>query len=350
MSNKEVFFTLLRAGLWENEVRLLPCNNIDFSQVLRLAEEQAVVGLVTVGLEYVQNVAEPQTVKLLFVGESMQIEQTNLAMNKFIAEVNAKMRNAGIFPLLVKGQGIAQCYERPLWRASGDIDLLFDAKNYNKAIKLLKPLASNCKQEGRYSKHLGLSVGQWYVELHGTMRSGLSSRVDKEIDVVLEDIFKNNKVRIWQNEETEVNLPAVDNDVFLIFTHFIKHFYKERLTLRQLCDWCRLLWTYRDEIDAELLAKRLLKVCLMSEWRAFAALAVDYLGMPVEAMPLYENTKRWHKKGEKILHFVLNADNLNKFQRTSIIASFFPRNTIKFIPSIIFNVNGLKLKERLLSA
>lgn len=350
MNSQDAFFALLRAGLWEKEVQLLPYNDIDYSQIIHIAEEQAVVGLVTAGLEHVSDVNVPQTVILLFVGKSMQIEQTNLAMNQFIVELVAKMNDEGICSILVKGQGLAQCYERPLWRASGDIDLLFDAKNYNKAIKLLKPLASNCKQEGRYSKHLGLSVGQWYVELHGTMRSGLSSRVDKEIDVVLEDIFKNNKVRIWQNEETEVNLPAVDNDVFLIFTHFIKHFYKERLILRQLCDWCRLLWTYRDEIDAELLAKRLLKACLMSEWRAFAALAVDYLGMPVEAMPLYENTKRWHKKGEKILHFVLNADNLNKFQRTSIIARFFPRNTIKFIPSIIFNVNGLKLKERLLSA
>ena len=341
---------MLRAGLREKEVRLLPYNEIDYSQIIHIADEQAVVGLVTAGLVHVSDVNVPQTVKLLFIGKSMQIEQTNLAMNQFIGEVVTKMRNAELFPLLVKGQGIAQCYERPLWRASGDIDLLFDAENYNKAINLLKPLASGCKSEGRYSKHLGLTIGPWYVELHGSMRSGLYSRVEKEIDALLEDTFKNNKVRTWKNGESAVYLPSPNNNVFIVFTHFIKHYHKERLTLRQLCDWCRLLWTYRDEIDAELLEKRLQRAGLMNEWRAFATLAVDYLDMPVEAMPLYENTKRWHKKGEKILHFVLNADKLNKFQRTSIIARFFPHNTIKFIPSVIFNVNGLKLKERLLSA
>ena len=346
MNSQDAFFALLRAGLWGKEVRLLPCNDINYSQIFRLAEEQVVVGLVTAGLGHVQDFAVPQTVKLLFVGKSMQIEQTNLAMNQFIGEVVTKMRNAELFPLLVKGQGIAQCYERPLWRASGDIDLLFDEKNYNKAIKLLKPLASNCKQEGRYSKHLGLSVGQWYVELHGTMRSGLSSRVDREIDAVLGDTFKNHKVRVWNDGETAVNLPLPDNDVFIVFTHFIKHFYKERLTLRQLCDWCRLLWTYRDEIDAELLSERLQMAGLMNEWRAFATLAVDYLDMPVEAMSMYVNDIRWHKKGEKILSYLMNLHT----QKLKNVGQIFPSSTMKFLPSIFFNLNGLKIKERLLSA
>lgn len=31
----------------------------------------------------------------------------------------------------------------------------------------------------------------------------------------------------------------------------------------------------------------------LGEWRAFAALAVEYLGMPVEAMPLYSPSARW---------------------------------------------------------
>ena len=38
---------------------------------------------------------------------------------------------------------------------------------------------------------------------------------------------------------------------------------------------------------------------LMSEWLAFAALGVDHLGMPVEAMPMYSGEKRWKRKAEE---------------------------------------------------
>ena len=57
--------------------------------------------------------------------------------------------------------------------------------------------------------------------------------------------------------------------------------------LRQFCDWCRLLWTYRRSINVGLLEARLNEMGLVSVWKAFGAFAVEYLGMPGEAMPLY---------------------------------------------------------------
>lgn len=349
--NQQSLIALVKAGLWEKEVRLLPYNDIDYSQVLRIAEEQSVVGIVTAGLEHVQDIVVPQIVKLLFVGKSMQIEQTNLAMNQFIADAVFKMNEAGINSVLVKGQGIAQCYERPLWRASGDVDFFFSKDEYDKAVVSFQKLnKASVVQNARYTKSFGVVIEPWFVELHGTLRNGLSSRMDREIDEVQEDTFRNGQFRIWRDGNTEVFLPEANNDVFLVFVHFVRHFYKERATLRQLCDWCRLLWTYRENFDAELLAKRLRNAGLMSEWKAFAALVVGWIGMPSEVMPLYEDDKRWHKKGEKILNYILNSNKSNKIQRTSAIAKIFSCNTIKFIPSIFFNVNGLKIKERLLSA
>lgn len=56
---------------------------------------------------------------LQWIGEVQVIEQRNKAMNQFVAELIEKLRKADIYALLVKGQGIAQCYEKPLWRCSG---------------------------------------------------------------------------------------------------------------------------------------------------------------------------------------------------------------------------------------
>ena len=341
------FLEMIRAGLWEKEARLLRFGEVDYEEIMRFAEEQSVDGLVTAGLEHVVDTEVPQEVLLQFIGLSLQQEQRNTAMNIFIAEIIENMRQMGIYTLLVKGQGIAQCYERPLWRTSGDVDLLLSHENYKKAKEYLLPLSSSNKCEERYSQHLGMDIGEWYVEIHGSMRSGLSESVDREIDNAQKDMFYSGKVRSWENGKTQVFLPGVDDDVFIVFTHFIKHFYKEGLGLRQVCDWCRLLWTYRDKVDVRLLEKRLRRAGLMNEWRGFAALAVDWLGMSKEVMPLYSPEKKWQKKGDKIVRFILNGYSGNKYRDTLQIARIYPWNTIQFLPGILFHLNWMKVKERL---
>lgn len=347
-NNQQAFFELMRAGLWEKEARLSQFDKVDYEEIMRLAEEQVVVGLVTAGMEHIVDAKVPQMDLLQFVGQSLHLEQTNSTMNTFIAKIVGKMQKAGIYALLVKGQGIAQCYERPQWRTSGDVDFFLSKDNFEKAKDFFLPLSSCNKPDRQYSKELGLTIDNWLVELHGSLRTGLSSRVDKIIDLVQRDVFYGGNVRAWQNGETTVFIPAVDNDVFFVFTHFLKHFYKERgVTLRQMCDWCRLLWKFRESVNHRLLEARIRKAGLMSEWRAFSALAVDWLGMPGEAMPLYRKDKKWSKKADKIIAFILKGGEWRKLQDTLLVGSIFPLSTLRFAPGILFNVNWLKIKERL---
>ncbi len=203
-NHKEVFFALLRAGLWGNEACLLQYGKYDLSRVSRWSASQSVAGLVTAGMELVQDKKVPKDQVLPLVVQTMQIEQRNRAMNQFICKTVGKMRENGIYTLLVKGQGIAQCYERPLWRQSGDIDFLLSEKNYRKAKDFLLPLSSNRKNEERYSQHLGISIDSWYVEIHGSMRTGLSRRIDKMVDEVQKDTLNLGQVRTWHNEEVDV--------------------------------------------------------------------------------------------------------------------------------------------------
>ena len=96
----------------------------------------------------------------------------------------------------------------------------------------------------------------------------------------------------------------------------------------------------------------------MSEWKAFGAFAVDYLGMPSEALPIYSDNNRWKRKADKILDFVMMAGNfghnrdmsyqskypyvIRKFfsMRMRIIdlirhSRIFPLDSLKFFPKII---------------
>lgn len=317
--NQQAFFELLRAGLWEKDARLSPYKEIDYSTIMRLAEEQSVGGLVAAGLEHLVDVKVPQVLALQFAGQAIQLEQRNKAMNAFIADLIDNLRKEDIYAILVKGQGIAQCYEKPLWRSSGDVDLLLSESNYERAKDFLSPLASDLETEYTHFKHQGMTVDGWVVELHGTLHSRLSKRVDDGIDAAQRELFYSGKVRSWMNGGTQVFLPAPDEDVIFVFTHILHHFFFEGIGLRQICDWCRLLWTYRGSLNYGLLESRIRKMGLMSEWKAFAAFAVKWLGMPVEAMPLIESNDNHNsnldKKADKICKFVLEVGNFGHKQR-----------------------------------
>ena len=307
--NIQVFLSLVRAGLWEHDVQLASFGKIDFNDVYRLAAEQSVVGLVAAGIEHIIDVKVPQEVALTFAGSALQLEQQNKAMNQFIGVLIEKLRAADIYALLVKGQGIAQCYERPLWRSCGDIDFFLSPDNYNKAIEYLSPLASSVGVFEVYKCHLPLTIDNWEVELHGSLRSGLWAKLDKVIDEVQSDVFYGGNVRSWINDYTQVFLPRADEDIIFVFSHILQHFFKEGVGLRQICDWCRLLWTNHDVLNVAMLESRLKRSGIMTEWKCLSALAVKYLGMPSDVLPFYSSNRKWLNKASRIMDSVLETGN-----------------------------------------
>ena len=97
----------------------------------------------------------------------------------------------------------------------------------------------------------------------------------------------------------------------------------------------------------------------MNVWKGFAAFAVDYLGMPVEAMPLYSSGKNWKRKADKICSFILEVGNFGHNRDSSYYANeskimrkaysferrcgdmvrhakIFPIETFRFFPYMIY--------------
>jgi len=317
-NNQQVFFALVRAGLWEEkEVRLLPYGDIKWPEIYRLATEQSVLGLVLAGLEY-SDLKPPKVLLLQWIGELQVIEQRNKDMNAFVAELIEKLRKEDVYTILVKGQGIAQCYERPLWRASGDIDFFLSENNYQKAKTLLIPQSDSVDAEVVSNKHIGMTVKGWMVELHGSLCNSLSKRINKTLNEIQNDVFYGGIVRSWINNNTQVFLMGVDGDVIYIFVHFLGHFYKGGVGLRQICDWCRLIWKYKESLNYALLEARIKKMGLKTEWKAFAAFAVDYLGMPSDTMPLYSSDAKWKRKAKRICSFIMGVGNMGWIFRSIV--------------------------------
>lgn len=358
----KTFFALLRAGLWADtnlDVNLNPNDYIDWEKVYQLAEEQSVIGFVLAGIEH-SNVKPPQEFLLQWIGEVQMLEQQNKEMNKFVANLIEKLRKNDIYTLLLKGQGLAQCYEKPLWRCCGDVDLFLSDDNYNRAKKLLVPIASEVEKEYVREKHLGMTIDSFVVELHGTLRSGLSSQIEKGLDEIKRAVFYEGKARSWMNGRTMVFMLNADEDVVYVFTHMLQHFFKEGLGLRQVCDWCRILYRYRSELNIRLLESRIKRMGLLVEWKAFGAFAVEYLGMPKEAMPFFSDDQKWKKNVDKICAFILEVGNMGHNRDVSYFEKYpyvirkcfslgrrcgdlirhtriFPMDSLRFFPRIMFN-------------
>lgn len=358
--NQDPFFTLLRAGLWEQEVSLAAYGAVDYDALFERAREQAVVGLITAGLERVTE--GPPTAEEMrpFREEVLDLEACNADMNAIVAWLVERLTEEQVHTVLMRGPGVAQYYARPLWRAVGDIDLLLDEDDYERARTLLSPLAQSMGPEGKSTLHQGLEFDTWDLELHGTLRTRLFPRIDYVMDALHFEILSRDCVRIWNNEGVDVAVPDFDCDSILIFTHFLNHFYRGGVGLRQVCDWCRLLWTGREAIDRSILGQRLESMGLMDEWKAFGALAVEVLGLSADAMPFYAPSRKGSRKAERILAFILKSGNFGRKRGTGYYkkypywvrkaismgrrvgdlchhAAIFPRDALRFFPHIFFN-------------
>ena len=381
----------MRFGLWEDASLLLTAyglldsaDKIDWGKILDLAEEQSVVGLLAAGIEVVKGAwlklhgahLVPKPMALQFIGRTVLLEQRNQAMNYFIGGLVEKMREAGIYTVLVKGQGVAQCYERPLWRSCGDVDLFLCEDDYANAKVFLSPLVSSVNEEFVREKHLSMTIDGWTLELHGHLYGGLSPKVDEVLRTLQHETFESKEtpemthnVRIWKNGDTDVPLLSAENDTFYVFTHILQHFYKGGIGLRQICDWCRLLYTYRESLNVGLLESRIMQAGLMREWKAFGAFAVNYLGMPIEAMPFLniDECTSLKKKADRICRFIMEVGNFGHNRDTSYYGRYpfvvrkaisawrrtkdifhhimiFPIDSLRFFPYILWN--GLRSAAR----
>lgn len=354
----EAFFALIKGGLWEQDVMLSQLGAVDYDKVYRLASEQSVVGLLAAGIEHIIDDIPPKALVLEIVGESLQLEQRNSAMNLFVAGLVEKMRKADIYTLLLKGQGIAQCYERPLWRTCGDIDFFLSDSNYTKAKFFLAPLASNIEPENEYDKHIGYTIDTWIVELHGSLRGDVLYKIDKVLDEVEKDVFYGGDVRSWINNGTQVFIPGINNDIIFVFSHILDHFFHGGIGIRQICDWCRLLWVYKDKIDVTQIETRLKAAGIMTEWLAFAALAVNYLGISSDAVPLYDDSKKWSAKAKRIVDFIILTGNfghnrdksyyLNRSYITRKIISLCRHTSDSIVYLQIFPLDSIKIWAKML--
>jgi hypothetical protein len=305
------FFALLRSGLW-NEVpeRASFAGGADWEALHDLAFRQTVVPLVTDGINRLPKELLPAEPERLdpFLGDLMATSNRNRVLDAFIPKLFDAL--AGISVVLVKGQALAQDYPDPERRQPGDIDLLLLPSSYEAAKEILLPKATTVLDEEKEIWHQGMRFRSIEVEIHGCISTLMSRKLDRKLAALLEEQFDGRPFPVVSIGGAEIPVPDADFNAVYIFVHFLQHYWSGGVGLRQLVDWMTFVSVHKRDIHPVVLEVRLKDLGLLRLWKVFTGFAQEYLGCPVEKLPLA--TAPDPGKNARIWRYIRRSGNFGK--------------------------------------
>ena len=316
------FLELLRAGLWG--VAADPDNfrpdSVDWRAVLRIAKEQTMMVVVTDGIETLpKELWPPKEVMMKLAMMRLKTEQAHRLLDSTIAQIVKALDAEGVHSVLLKGQGIAQNYRRPESRTCGDIDLYTGLGGYERAFEIIEGL-----HEGRPHReaaecvhHLHTSLNGVEVEIHRQTSFMHGKRMDAMFQEwtkqSLDEMFGSGKLEVWDNDGAAVALAPATYNAFFILHHAVRHMTTEGVGFRQICDWTMLLHRCHSQVDVEKLGKMLKELRMERIWLEFGRLAVNYLGLPADELPLAPANLAPTRKTSKLLKHIFISGNFGRF-------------------------------------
>ena len=317
-----LFLELLRAGLWG--VTVGPENFkpdcTDWRAILRIAKEQTMMVVVTDGIETLPKELWPQKeVMMKLAMMRVKTSQAHQLLNSTIAQIVAALEAEGVHSVLLKGQGIAQNYRRPESRTCGDIDLYTGLGGYTRAYEIIEALHEGRphKEAAECTHHLHTDLNGVEVEIHRQTSFLHGKRMDANFQEwskqSLDELFGSEALEMWDNGGTAVALAPATYNAFFILHHAVRHMTTEGVGFRQICDWVMLLHRCHSQVEVQLLSRKLKELRMERIWAEFGRLAVNYLGLPADELPLAPANLAPTRRTHKLLQHIFISGNFGRF-------------------------------------
>ena len=316
------FLELMRAGLWG--VAADPDNfkpdSTDWRAVLRIAKEQTMMVVVTDGIETLpKELWPPKEVMMKLAMMRVKTSQAHQLLNSTIAQIVAALEAEGVHSVLLKGQGIAQNYRRPESRTCGDIDLYTGLGGYTRAYEIIEALHEGRphKEAAECTHHLHTDLNGVEVEIHRQTSFLHGKRMDANFQEwskqSLDELFGSEAFEMWDNGGTAVALAPATYNAFFILHHAVRHMTTEGVGFRQICDWVMLLHRCHSQVEVQLLSRKLKELRMERIWAEFGRLAVNYLGLPADELPLAPANLAPTRRTHKLLQHIFISGNFGRF-------------------------------------
>lgn len=289
---KDIFFQLLRIGLWGKESLILdaPLTERDWLQLRSYAMNHTVEGLIYDSFTHLkEDQLPPLSLRIKWTVRVDQIERHNTKMNEVIASQYTAFTNQGLKPILQKGQGVAECYDIPKHRMSGDIDWYFENKGYENARTIIKEKKLNVRDTAGFS--LDYDWNGIHIEHHKKLFD-IGNPFKYNYLQKLQLKYRHRQQELLINE-VPIKLLAIELQVFQVNAHILKHLIFFGIGLRQICDSARLYHTVASQIDTEELKKIYKDTGILKWTHLLHIILVKYLGLEKEKIP-FPYPEKWN--------------------------------------------------------
>lgn len=305
---EDIFFTLLRSALWDKVPELkYPPTEQEWNDIYAISKEQTVTGIMLDAISKLHETQRPPKRLLLqWIAAQKFIEKKNISMNKELVSIVNRLKQQEITTYLLKGQGIGKLYPHPTHRICGDIDLLFNENDFEKAVSIFTEWGCNITDEPDAS-HAETEYHGILLELHRRSATFFTKRLQRRYNEIIVSIVKSQKEYVTIDGENIEVLPPMANALQLM-SHMLRHILMSGLGLRQVCDWVLFLHRNSESIDSKLFVTYMKELQLFKMYKAILVIATDYLGLPGNSN-LCDITREDKHNAKKLMsHIMINGN------------------------------------------
>lgn len=296
-NSRDILLKLVRIAMgWETDFSL--AKNVDWKEVLLLAQEQGVNAIAVDGLEIwmkhePQLLSSPNDKQILLeaIGLLRMVEVNNLHQLSALKKLSQILSDNEIPFMIMKGFACAQYYPNPNHRPCGDIDIypgpLFDESN--QALK-----DAGVGVDPYYYRHSASIIDGVMIENHkilGDLRG--PKKQTRELEEWLKreankSIEGGKNVNVMEHDIPRGVFPSANFNALFLPWHVSAHFAFERVTLRHLLDWALFLNKDGKDVDVELFrnAKNKFSYGYSKMADVLTYLSLRHLRMPVGDIPV----------------------------------------------------------------
>lgn len=316
-SSKRQLLELTRCGLHDAELNLR-CfeGGVDWAEVIRLAKQQTLVGVVLSAIERLPAELRPRRDMILRLHQMTTLNRQARAQHvEALGGLIELLRCGGVEqPVLLKGLGVGLNYPDPTLRMCGDIDMYIGTKNFDRCcdylvqeIGLVRDAESECGHHIHFD-YLGANI-----ELHKypTAPSDMSYHRAEFLEWC-ESQLEGDDIRRVIIDGVSVNLPPYNFDFIFIFYHMWKHLLMGGVGFRQLCDWCCYIDRHSEAFDRVELARLSSRFGMNGAISLFATIGVEELGLNAERVPNFKQADR--AKCDRVLDKIWSGGNFGAYR------------------------------------
>ena len=238
---KEALYALIRMALIGESPMAFP-ESVDWNLLYDYAKMQGVAAIAMDGLQTLMNnigfapVGLDVKTKLQWYALAMSIEKRHTKQLESSKEVAYIWHEAGIRTLVLKGFAFAQYYPKPMQRLASDMDCYL-CGGYEVGNSEMERLGIKVNREDY--RHSTFQYKDVFVENHKICTTVRGKKQRKCFEAYLRSLLE--KEPTVCIDDSYLEMPCDRFNTLYFLQHCHRHFLREGITLRYICDWAMIL-------------------------------------------------------------------------------------------------------------